>query len=135
MPARADFLTGCFSFAQMAWEPLPSRLGTLPSVLQSAGYHTMGIVDTPFFLRGGMAYDRGFDDFTWVRGQGDDLRPRERADSRSTWLHESDRFVAQTVTQAEERLERHYTERFFLYVDTWDPHELEQGLAESRRLA
>jgi arylsulfatase A-like enzyme len=123
MPARADILTGTFSYTYMGWEPLPGHVPTLPGVLSEAGYLTMGIVDTPFFVRGGFGYDRGFDDFVWVRGQGDDTRPHERADARSTWRSEEDRMVARTVTQAERWLERHYDERFFLYVDTWDPHE------------
>jgi arylsulfatase A-like enzyme len=123
MPARADILTGTFSYTHMGWEPLPRRLTTLPGVLSAAGYHTMGVVDTPFFIRNGFGYDRGFDDFVWVRGQGDDTRPHERADARSTWRSEEDRMVARTLTQAERWLERHHDERFFLYVDTWDPHE------------
>jgi arylsulfatase A-like enzyme len=123
MPARADILTGTFSYMHMGWEPLPRHLTTLPGVLSKAGYHTMGVVDTPFFIRNGFGYDRGFDDFVWVRGQGDDTRPHERADARSTWRSEEDRMVARTMTQAERWLERHYDEQFFLYVDTWDPHE------------
>ncbi len=123
MPARADILTGTFSYTHMGWEPLPRHLTTLPEVLSKAGYHTMGVVDTPFFIRNGFGYDRGFDDFIWVRGQGDDTRPHERADARSTWRSEEDRMVARTVTQAERWLERHHDEQFFLYVDTWDPHE------------
>jgi arylsulfatase A-like enzyme len=123
MPARADILTGTFSYTHMGWEPLPARLPTLPGLLSEAGYLTMGVVDTPFFVRGGFGYDRGFDDFIWVRGQGDDTRPHERADARSTWRSEEDRMVARTITEAERWLERHYEERFFLYVDTWDPHE------------
>ena len=123
MPARADILTGTFSYTHMGWEPLPRHLPTLPGLLSEAGYLTMGIVDTPFFVRGGFGYDRGFDDFIWVRGQGDDTRPHERSDYRSTWRSESDRLVARTVTEAERWLERHYDEPFFLYVDTWDPHE------------
>jgi arylsulfatase A-like enzyme len=123
MPARADILTGSFSYTFMGWEPLPSGLQTLPGLLSRAGYLTMGIVDTPFFVRGGYGYDRGFDDFVWVRGQGDDTRPQERSDYRATWRSESDRLVARTVTEAEHWLERHYKENFFLYVDTWDPHE------------
>src|ERR687893_485491 len=123
MPARADILTGTFSYTYMGWEPLPHHLHTLPGLLSEAGYLTMGVVDTPFFVRGGFGYDRGFDDFIWVRGQGDDTRPHERFDYRSTWRSESDRLVARTVTEAERRLERHYDEPFFLYVDTWDPHE------------
>src|SRR5215211_3034967 len=123
MPARADMLTGTFSYTHMGWEPLPRHLTTLPDALSQAGYHTMGVVDTPFFIRNGFGYDRGFDDFIWVRGQGDDTRPHERADARSTWRSEEDRMVARTVTQAERWLERHHEEQFFLYVDTWDPHE------------
>ena len=123
MPARADILTGRFSYTFMGWEPLPAGLRTLPGSLSAAGYLTMGVVDTPFFIRGGYGYDRGFDDFIWVRGQGDDTRPHERADARLTWRSEADRLVARTMTAAETWLERHYRERFFLYVDSWDPHE------------
>ena len=46
MPARADFLTGTFSYSHMGWEPLPRHLMTLPELLSKAGYHTMGVVDT-----------------------------------------------------------------------------------------
>lgn len=123
MPARADLLTGTFAYTFMGWEPLPKHLFTLPGLLSKAGYVTMGVVDTPFFVRGGFGYDRGFDDFIWVRGQGDDTRPHERSDARVTWRYESDRLVARTVTEAERWLERHHKEPFFLYVDTWDPHE------------
>jgi arylsulfatase A-like enzyme len=123
MPARADILTGTFSYSHMGWEPLPRHLMTLPEVLSKAGYLTMGIVDTPFYVRNGFGYDRGFDDFVWVRGQGDDTRPHERADARSTWRSEEDRMVARTMKEAERWLERHHDEQFFLYVDTWDPHE------------
>lgn len=123
MPARADFLTGRFSFTFMGWEPLPSELDTLPAMLSRAGYLTMGVVDTPFFIRDGYGYDRGFDDFIWVRGQGDDTRPEERADARALWRTERDRLVARTMTAAESWLERHHDKPFFLYVDTWDPHE------------
>jgi arylsulfatase A-like enzyme len=123
MPARADFLTGRFAYTFMGWEALPPGLRTLPGHLSSAGYVTMGVVDTPFLVRNGYGYDRGFDDFIWVRGQGDDTRPHERADARLTWVSEADRLVARTMTAAEDWLERHYKEPFFLYVDTWDPHE------------
>src|SRR4028119_1149903 len=74
MPARADILTGTFSYTHMGWEPLPRappapagpaapavlpgpfsspplgweplprHLLPLPEVLSKAGYHTMGIV-------------------------------------------------------------------------------------------
>ena len=71
----------------------------------------MGIVDTPFYVRNGFGYDRGFQDFLWLRGQGDARRMEERLDARATWRHESDRWVARTVTAAEEWLERNHRER------------------------
>lgn len=123
MPARADLLTGRLSMTFMSWAPLPADLPTLPQLLSEAGYLTMGIVDTPFYVRNGFGYDRGFQDFVWLRGQGDAKRMEERLDARSTWRHESDRWVAKTTTAAEEWLERHYEEQFFLLVDVWDPHE------------
>jgi arylsulfatase A-like enzyme len=123
MPARADLLTGRLSLTFMSWGPLPTTLPTLPELLGEAGYLTMGIVDTPFYVRNGFGYDRGFQDFMWIRGQGDAKRMEERLDARSTWRHESDRWVARTVTAAEDWLERHHRERFFLLVDVWDPHE------------
>ena len=121
MPARADILTGTFSYTHMGWEPLPRRLTTLPEVMSAAGYTTMGVVDTPFYIRNGFGYDRGFDDFIWVRGQGDDTRPHERSDYRETWRSESDRLVARTVTEAERWLERHHEEREHRRGDR--PHE------------
>lgn len=123
MPARADLLTGRLSLTFMSWGPLPTGLPTLPALLAEAGYLTMAVVDTPFYVRNGFGYDRGFHDFLWLRGQGDARRPEERLDARSTWRHESDRLVARTAVAAEEWLERHHRERFFLLVDVWDPHE------------
>ncbi len=60
MLARADILTGTFSYAHMGWEPLPGHLRALPELLSGAGYLTLGVVDTPFYTRNGFGYDRGF---------------------------------------------------------------------------
>src|SRR5918998_261379 len=70
MPARADILTGTFSYTHMGWEPLPHRLPTLPGLLSEAGYLTMGVVDTPFFVRGGVGCEPGLDRLFCVGGQG-----------------------------------------------------------------
>src|SRR4028119_2221407 len=66
MPARADILTGTFSYTHMGWEPLPRRLSTLPEVLSRAGYTTMGVVDTPFYIRNGFGDQRGFRGCRWL---------------------------------------------------------------------
>ena len=47
----------------------------------------------------------------------------EALDVRAAWRHEADRNAPQTFMNAMRWLEKHYKEDFFLYVDTWDPHE------------
>ncbi|MGD9118602.1 MAG: sulfatase-like hydrolase/transferase, partial [Dehalococcoidia bacterium] len=44
-------------------------------------------------------------------------------DVKDDWRYESDYCSPQTFTRSMEWLERHYTEDFFLCIDTWDPHE------------
>jgi len=121
MPARADYLTGRWTGSFMGWEPLPKDLVTLPEILQQKGFNTTAIVDTPFYLRKNMNYDRGFSTFFEVQGQT--FRRAEGPDIRAAWRFESDRFAPRTFTKAMQWLERHYKEDFFLWVDTWDPHE------------
>ena len=66
MPARADYFTGRFSASFMNWGPLPENEVTLAQILSQNGFHTAAIVDTPFFLRLGMNYDRGFYTFLFI---------------------------------------------------------------------
>jgi len=120
VPARADIMTGKYTFTRLDWGPLPQEEITLAGCLSAAGYLTFGIGDTPFLLRNGYGLDRGFSDFVWIRGQRsgpehDDVVLQRRS--------EEDYFAPMTFRGATEWLQRHYRERFFLYVDTWDPHE------------
>jgi arylsulfatase A-like enzyme len=86
-------------------------------------------VDTPFYLRDGMNYDRGFKSFFMGTGQeGSGAKKlkdgrHESQDRRADWRYESDYNAPHTFTTAMRWLERHYKEDFFLYIDTWDPHE------------
>ena len=123
VPARADLLTGRKSCTFMGWEPLPRDIPVVPEILREQGYVCFGAVDTPFYLRDGFGYDRGFNDFVAIRGQGNEKRIMERTDIRADWNYEEDRMAAQTVKAVERWLEKHYKERFFMLVDTWDPHE------------
>ena len=120
VPARADIATGRFAFAYLSWGPLPQNEITLADLMTKAGYTTMGIADTPFLIRNGYGYDRGFDDFIWIRGQRE---AAGRPDVTSQWKDENDRFAPRTFQAAIDWIERHYDERFFLYIDAWDPHE------------
>ena len=118
MPMRADLLTGKWTFTYLGWAPLPREEVILPELLRRNGYLTTAVVDTPFFIRNGYHYDRGFVDFIWVRGQGP-----ERRDLNYERRYEEDYCAPRTIIAAERWLEKHYKERFFLYIDTWDPHE------------
>lgn len=120
VPCRADLMTGRYTFAYKDWGPLGVEEQTLAHALSTGGYLTCGIVDTPFFVRNGYGFDRGFHDFQWIRGQ---RQGPERDDVQLRWRAEEDRFAASTFSAATDWLERHHRERFFLYVDTWDPHE------------
>ena len=129
MPTRADHATGRWTMSFMGWEPMPDGTATLAEMLASDGVHTAAMVDTPFYIRGGMNYDQGFQTFSMYTGQeGSNTRllpthHHESRDAREAWRFEADRNVAQTVTRAMQWLQIHHKEDFFLYVDTWDPHE------------
>ena len=130
LPSRADHHTGRWTMSFMGWEPLPPGVTTLAEILAKHGFHTAASVDTPYYLRDGMNYDRGFQTFFMNTGQDTlwSLIPEpgyhnEALDVRDRWHYESDRNAPKTFMTATQWLERHYKEDFFLYVDTWDPHE------------
>lgn len=129
MPTRADHATGRWTMSFMGWEPLPEAETTLAQILAGNGYHTAAAVDTPFYIRGEMNYDRGFQTFMMHPGQeGSPTRVQqvgnhESRDVRESWRFESDNNAPATFTNAMHWLEKHYKDDFFLYVDTWDPHE------------
>jgi len=146
VPNRRDIATGRFTFSYSDWSPLPRDEVTLADMLREAGYVTMLVADTPHILKDGYNFDRGFDGWIWIRGQENDRYSTDPVDYRfpcspkklrspnntvkqylrnvSMRHYESDYFVAQTMTEATKWLERNKKhEKFFLYVDTFDPHE------------
>ncbi len=146
VPARRDIITGKYSYVYAGWEPLAGNEIVLSEILRKNGYVTMLIADTPHFLRDGYNFQRGFNGWIWIRGQENDnyltdnieikfpCDPRKLRNPYKTVVQylrnisrrqfESDYFVAQTMSEAVRWLEKNYThEKFFLYVDTFDPHE------------
>ena len=144
VPNRYDVMTGRFGFTEFDWAPLPLDAVVMSELLSDAGYTTMMIADTPHILKGGYYFDRGFSGWEWIRGQENDrwrtspahpelpcapekLRSpatveqhlRNTADRRS----EADCFCARTMQAACNWLEQNAGRDFFLYVDTFDPHE------------
>lgn len=136
MPTRADYFTGRWTMSYMLWEPLFKDEVLLPAILANKGIHTAAIVDTPFFIRNGMNYDQGFRHFTEIPGQvtqqwivdpdtkeGSIVHSIFGGDVKDDWRYEPDYLSPKTFSKAMDWLERHYKENFFLYIDTWDPHE------------
>ncbi len=122
MPNRADNFTGRFAASFMSWEPLPDGQVTLAQILLQKGFRTVGIADTPFYLRSAMNYDRGFETFYELGAQARFFRG-EGYEERLSWRFEADHDAPRTFTKAMQWLEHHYKDDFFLYIDTWDPHE------------
>ncbi|MDG6940148.1 MAG: sulfatase [Nitrososphaerota archaeon] len=123
VPTRADLSTGRLSFAFMGWEPLPADEPTVSQMMSKERYVTAAVADTPFFTgNNGFNFDRGFSDYTAIRGQKV-FPQRVRQEWISQRRHETDYFAPATMLAAERWLQKHYKEKFFLYVDTWDPHE------------
>ena len=74
--------------------------------------------------------DRGFQSFFMMRRQDTfwSMIPQpgyhhESLDMREAWQYESDRNAPSTFMTAIRWAQRRFKEDFFLYVDTWDPHE------------
>lgn len=145
LPNRMDIMSGRFSFVDHAWCPLPSETVTLQQILSASGVTTQMVVDNPHLIEMGFNYERGFDGWEWIRGQESDIwksLPREvniPADPKKLakihvlsshlrnsawWKSEEDRFTARTITEACNFLEQAQNEeKFFMYVDLFDPHE------------
>jgi arylsulfatase A-like enzyme len=129
MPSRADYFTGRWTISFMGWEPLPDSEVTIGEIVADRGIHTAAMVDTPFYMRFGMNYDRGFQTFQTILGQeGSQTRilpthHHESRDATAARRFERDYCAPQTFSRAMEWLEQHYKEKFFLLIDTWDPHE------------
>ena len=145
VPHRRDVMTGRLTAAYTDWAPLTAGETVLAEVLSAHGYTTMMVCDCPHILENGYHFDRGFDGFEWIRGQESDrwmtapkspgyhsdpgkirspeFIQRHHRRSVAHRRYESDTFVARTAAAACNWLEENYRERFFLYVDTFDPHE------------
>ncbi len=145
VPNRFDVMSGRFTFPYFAWSPLPRDAVVIGQVLAEAGWTTMMVADTPHILQSGFHFDRGFSGWEWIRGQENDrwrtspadpklpcspdkLREPERTVKQylrnvSARRGEEDYFVARTMRTAARWLEENRDQQFFLYVDTFDPHE------------
>jgi arylsulfatase A-like enzyme len=143
-PNRQDLHTGRFTFPYQRWDaPLPDdpRLATS---LAANGVNTMMVSDTPALMR--PEYPEGFRHVNRLRHWSEPLppglpgietsipaapeklrRPERVLDyvaKNAARKSEADYYCARTMSGAAKFLEQHAHEGpFFLYADTFDPHE------------
>jgi len=146
VPCRNDVLTGRWTCTYKPWAPLGADEVVLAEVLNEAGYLTALFADTPHPFAPGFNYQRGFQAWDLIRGQEHDawrtspakvtlpcsphkLRGGARGAAYKylqnvAWRQsEEDYFPARTMRAAAAWLEENRGRPFFLYVDTFDPHE------------
>ena len=128
------------------WRPMRESDVTVAEVLQEQGYTTGVIADTYHMFKPTMNFHRGFDCWQWIRGQENDKyksQPLEGVDlSKYAKPGMNTRALEQYLKNAVDRkgeeehqapkvfraamdwLEENYKqEKFFLWVDSFDPHE------------
>jgi arylsulfatase A-like enzyme len=147
MPARHDVLCGALDFLWRPWGSVEIWEDAITYELRKKGVVTQLVTDHPhLFESGGENYHTDFSAWSYVRGHEDDpwktrLDPSwfgapalpaqpasiERGYDRSrTYFRSEEEFPGpQTMTAAATWLREnaHHHERFFLFVDEFDPHE------------
>lgn len=133
------------------WGPIPEDQDTLAEMLSAAGYRTGLIADVYHMFKPSKNFARGFDQWTFLRGQETDPArsgprltqaeidywlPKEMQDERNIHfiqqcimnMHdrtsEEDYFAPRVLREAALWLEQNAdAERFFLTVESFNPHE------------
>ena len=133
------------------WGPIPEDQPTLAELLREAGYRTGLVADVYHMFKPSKNYWRGFDEWRFLRGQeGDPYRsgprlsqqevdywlPRELQNDRSVSMiqqfvmnmhdrqREEDYFSPRVLREAAQWLVQNQdADRFFLTVESFDPHE------------
>ena len=143
IPARHDLLCGALDFLWKPWGSIELWERPLTAALRESGVTTQLVTDHPhLFETGGENYHTDFTAWTYERGHESDpwktrpdpswlgapdfgRGPMPYDDSRGWFRGEADFPGPRTMAAAARWLEenaRHH-ERFFLFVDEFDPHE------------
>jgi len=149
VPVRTALFTGQHTLPFRPWQPLTGEDITAAEILSDHNFTTALITDTYHLAKAGYNFHRGFNVFRWIRGQeGDSYESGPRRANlhgfvkeemighrivnvldqylRNTagFESEEDWFAGQTFSESMRWLEgSHKMTPFFLWVDSFDPHE------------
>ncbi len=149
IPVRTCLLTGEITLVHRPWQPLAPEDRSVAELLRDDGYLTACFTDCYHYFKPGMNLHRGFQTWEWIRGQEFDnyrsapLR-RLRLDDyckdsfTPAWRHlvetalknveefhtADDHYCARLTKRAGDWAEANAAQQpFFLWVDSFDPHE------------
>ncbi len=141
MPARRDLHTGRYSFLHRSWGPLEPFDNSMPQILRDAGVYTHLVSDHYHYWEdGGATYHNRYSSWEAVRGQEcdrwkgqvrePDPPPNLNRESRHQWVNreymqdEESMPQARTFAKGLEFIENNKDQyRWFLQIETFDPHE------------
>lgn len=147
IPARTALVAGIYTFPCRPWKELEDKDLHLAELFREGGYHTAAFSDTPF--NNGARLDRGFNEFThYPMGKclppmdNQPVLPPDDAFFPPGFPEKEYKFYPNTrtnreycmrrlgkyqpeimVQEVESWLATHRDDRFFLWVDSFNPHE------------
>lgn len=150
MPARREFHTGRYNFLHRSWGPLEPFDDSAPEILKQNGVYTHLVTDhVHYFSDGGATYHTRYNSYEFNRGQEGDCwkgyvkppfeippptRRMEANQPDTMWVQEfinrhfmpttEDQPQAKTFRQGIEFIRNNAAaDRWFLQIETFDPHE------------
>ncbi|TBL79141.1 sulfatase [Paenibacillus thalictri] len=146
MPARRELQTGRYNFLHRSWGPMEPFDDSMPELMKQNGVYSHLVTDHQHYWEdGGGTYHTRYSSFELIRGQEGDPWKGEVADPpmpdmvgmkrmhpmiRQDWVNrqhireECDFPQAQTMERGLEFIRTNHTEdRWFLQIETFDPHE------------
>ncbi len=149
IPVRTALWTGQCTLDFRPWQPLVKEDVTIAEILRAHGYRTAFVADTYHMFKPNMNFHRGFHVWRWIRGQESDAYrscepDRDIEDFISDGMRDShthrmliqylrntsgrrgpeDYFPHQVFSTAAQWVrDNHDLGDFFLWVDSFDPHE------------
>jgi len=148
IPVRTALITGQRTLPFRPWQPLTPEDVTASEIFAELGYINAMITDTYHLAKPGMNFARGFHSFKFIRGQESDafettphnkrledfIHPAMKGTTKERvvdqylrntahWKSDEDCFPAQVFKTAAKFVEGIGDKPFFLWVDSFDPHE------------